>query len=462
MEHTRYHFVGVGGISMSGIARLLVGRGYQVSGSDVRATHITRQLEKLGVRVCIGHDASNVNGATSLVVSAAVPPDNPEVLEARRKGLPVIARAEMLGRLMSERRSIAVAGTHGKTTTTAMVATVLCGCGLDPTVLLGGEVQGLGGNVRSGDGPYMVAEACEAYGAFLHLRPDIAVVTNIDADHLDYYGTLDGVRAGFARFLSQVSKSGCAVLCADDPNVREVASAARCRVVTYGFGPQADLRAEGIEPNGHSTRYTAVGPNGRHVEVRLSVPGRQNVLNSLAALAVGREVGLADTEVANALAEFRGVGRRFELLGQADGVSVVDDYAHHPAEIVATLSTAREWFRPERLVAVFQPHLYSRTVQLMDAFAASFRDVDVAYITEIYAARERPLPGVSASELARRAAQLRPGRVTEFVACKERIPDLVLPSLRGGDMVITLGAGNIREVGEALAGKLGCQPHGGS
>jgi UDP-N-acetylmuramate--alanine ligase len=452
---TRYHFVGIGGLGMSAIARILLGKGCQVSGSDVRPSDITRQLETLGARVAIGHSQDNLNGATTVVFSSAVGDTNPEVQAARRCGLEVMSRGEMLGRLMQSAQSIAVSGTHGKTTTAAMVATVLDRCGLDPTVLLGGP--GLGGNARLGKGKYLVAEACEAFGSFFYLKPDIAVITNIDADHLDFYGNLEGVREGFARFLRQVKETGCAVLCLDSEDVAAIRHKARCRVVTYGINTDADITAAGIEPAGNGTSYRVVSAGRPGVRVSLSVPGAQNVANSLAAIAVGRELNIPEERIADALATFRGVGRRFELLGEACGVKVIDDYAHHPAEIAATLRAARKWRSPGRLMAVFQPHLYSRTGQLLDSFATCFADADEVYITDIYGAREQPINGVTGQLLAEKVAANRPGVLTEFVSPKERIIEILLSRVREDDMVVFLGAGDIREVGEDMARRLACR-----
>ncbi|MGQ9524257.1 MAG: UDP-N-acetylmuramate--L-alanine ligase [Armatimonadota bacterium] len=445
-----YHLIGIGGSGMSAIAHVLLEKGCRVSGSDLTRTRVTEALSAKGATVFIGHSKHNLNGAQAVVVSAAVKADNPELQAAKECGLPILSRAEMLGLLMEGTYGIAVAGTHGKTTTSAMIATVLLHCGLQPTFLLGGEALNLGGNAGLGRGPYLVAEACEAYGSFLHLRPKIAVVTNIDADHLDYYGDIDGVRAGFAQFLSQVDPDGWAVICTDCPNARSLVSKLRCRCLTYGLAGDADIAAADIAHGEWGLTYRLVQAGKAGPKVHLRVPGYQNVANSLAALAVAHAIGVKMDDAAAALAEFTGVARRFEIIGEAGGVRIIDDYAHHPAEIAATLKTAREWLSPRRLFAVFQPHLYSRTLQLMDEFAMCFAEADVLVVTDIYKAREEPIPGATGQELVRKAQMLREGRETQFVAPKESIPEYLVPRLRAGDVVMLLGAGDIYEIGGEL------------
>lgn len=445
-----YHLIGIGGSGMSAIAHVLLEKGCRVTGSDVTSTHVTERLKAKGATVFIGHKERNLDGAETVVVSAAVKPDNPEVQAAIREGVRVLSRGEMLGMLMDEAYGIAVAGTHGKTTTSAMIATVLEHCGLDPTVLLGGDSLNLGGNARLGHGPYLVAEACEAYGSFLHLRPKVAVVTNVDVDHLDYYGDADGVRAGFSQFLSRVDPDGWAVVCADCPTARSLLSDLRCRSVTYGLSAEADFTARDVTKDGWGTTYTLVHQGCAGPRVTLRVPGYQNVANSLAAVAAASVVGVSLDDAAAGMAAFAGVERRFELLGEASGVQVVDDYAHHPREIAVTLSTAREWLSPARLFAVFQPHLYSRTLQLMDDFARCFADADVLVVTDVYKAREEPIPGATGLELVQRARTCRPGKVTEYVAPKEDIPQFLLAQLGAGDVVMLLGAGDIYEIGDRL------------
>ena len=445
-----YHLIGIGGSGMSAIAQVLLERGCRVSGSDVRRTQVTERLKTKGARVFIGHGEHHLNGAQTVVVSAAVKEDNPEVQAALRSGIRVLSRGEMLGLLMEGTYGIAVAGTNGKTTTSAMVATVLDRCGLDPTFLLGGDGLNLGGNARLGGGPYLVAEACEAYGSFLHLRPAVAVVTNIDDDHLDHYGSIEGVRAGFSQFLSQVQADGWTVACLDCPNVRLVIPGLRCNTVTYGLTGDADFTAVDIRREEWGATYTLVHRGCPGPRVRVRVPGYQNVANSLAALAVAWIVGVRMDDAAAAMGEFLGVARRFELLGEAGGVRVVDDYGHHPKAIVWTLKTAREWLSPARLFVVFQPHLYSRTLQLMDDFAKCLADADVLVVTDVYKAREEPIPGATGQELVRTARVRRPGKVTEFVSPKESIPEFLLPQLHAGDVVLLLGAGDIYEIGGKL------------
>jgi len=450
----RYHLVGIGGIGMSAIARVLLDRGFAVSGSDLRHSKLTEQLSALGAKIFIGHDEANLNGADAVVFSSAVKSDNPEVAAAVRNGLQVLSRGEMLGKLMQGTFGIAVAGTHGKTTTTGMVATVLSECGLDPTVLLGGEVASIGGNAKIGKSNYFVTEACEAYGSFLHLHPNIAVVTNIDEDHLDFYKSIAEVKRGFLGFLDNVAENGCAVVCTDCPNVRSIISNIRCKTVTYGLHSDADLTAVEIQKRGWSSSYRLVLRGKPESWVVLNVPGMQNIQNSLAAVAVGIELGLPVESVCSALAAFGGVSRRFEKLYQARGIILVDDYAHHPTEISATLDTCREWFAPSRLITVFQPHLYSRTQQLVERFVESFKSPDWVIVTDIYPARENPIPGITGEWLAEKIREAREPRTTSFVSPKERIVDVLKSELVSGDMVVFMGAGDIRSVGAELAGLL--------
>ena len=454
MKTFRYHLVGIGGIGMSAIARVLLDRGFAVSGSDLRHSKLTEQLSALGAKIFIGHDEANLNGADAVVFSSAVKSDNPEVAAAVRNGLQVLSRGEMLGKLMQGTFGIAVAGTHGKTTTTGMVATVLSECGLDPTVLLGGEVASIGGNAKIGKSNYFVTEACEAYGSFLHLHPNIAVVTNIDEDHLDFYKSIAEVKRGFLGFLDNVAENGCAVVCTDCSNVRSIISNIRCKTVTYGLHSDADLTAVEIQKRGWSSSYRLVLRGKPESWVVLNVPGMQNIQNSLAAVAVGIELGLPVESVCSALAAFGGVSRRFEKLYQARGIILVDDYAHHPTEISATLDTCREWFAPSRLITVFQPHLYSRTQQLVERFVECFKSPDWVIVTDIYPARENPIPGITGEWLAEKIREAREPRTTSFVSPKERIVDVLKSELVSGDMVVFMGAGDIRSVGAELAGLL--------
>jgi UDP-N-acetylmuramate--alanine ligase len=438
---------------MSGIARLLLARGVEVTGSDLRESPVLDELRRLGARITVGHRAENVTGAARVVYTAAVKADNPELVEARRRGLPLTTRAAMLRELMEGTASIAVAGTHGKTTTTGMIAAVLIAAGVDPTVLIGGDLPWLGGNARAGALPFFVAEACEAFRSFLELRPLVAVITNIEADHLDTYGSLDGVHEGFSRFVSQIQPTGAAILCWDDPNVRRLLPHLQCRQLRYGLEDAAELTAINLELEIPHPRFTPRWRGGLLGEFELSVPGRHNVLNALAALGVALEVGVPPDAVREGLRDFRGVGRRFERLGEPRGILIIDDYAHHPTELAANLEAARRALR-RPITAVFQPHLFSRTQQLLPEFASSFHLADRVIITDIYPAREAPIPGVTGEALAEAIRQKEPDKTVHFIAPKESIVPLLATELRPGDVVITFGAGDIRQVGERLVEEL--------
>jgi UDP-N-acetylmuramate--alanine ligase len=451
------HFIGIGGAGMSGLARLLLARGVAVQGSDQQEGPVLRELRSLGARIFVGHRAEHVRGASRVVYSAAVPVENPELIAARAAGIPTLSRAALLGEEMAGRRGIAVAGTHGKTTTTAMTASIFLAAGLDPTVLVGGDWQELGGNARPGAGPHFIAEACEAFNSFLELRPSVALVTNVEADHLDCHGSLEGVRAAFAAFLRAVAPDGYVVGCAEDEQVRLLLKECRRRTVTCAVdgGPpvEADYTATEVQLAGDSPSFL-LRRRGRPVcSVRLGVPGRHNVLNALCAAAVALEEGLSTRAVTGGLEAFRGVGRRFERLGEARGVLVLDDYAHHPTEIRATLAAARAALPGRQITAVFQPHLYSRTRALLEEFAGSFGEADRVVITEIYPAREEPLPGVDGALLARSVSRVRGGGV-EYRNDLRALPQYLADNCAEGAAVLLMGAGNIRQVGEELVAVL--------
>jgi UDP-N-acetylmuramate--alanine ligase len=438
---------------MSGIARLLLARGVRVSGSDTKEGPVLVELRRLGASITVGHQAENVRGAARVIYTAAIRQDNPELAEARRLGLDLATRAAMLGELMEGTASIAVAGTHGKTTTTGMIAAIFDAAGADPTVLIGGDLPAYGGNARVGRSPFFIAEACEAFRSFHELRPLVAVITNIEADHLDTYGSLDGVVEGFGQFVDQIRPAGAAILCWDDPNIRRLLPRLRCRQLRYGLEDGAELTAVELDLERASPRFQPRWRGGLLGEFELGVPGRHNVLNALAALGVALEMGLPLDAVKEGLRAFRGVGRRFDPLGEAAGVVIVDDYAHHPTEIAATLAAARQALhRP--ITAVFQPHLFSRTQQLMSEFAASFRDADQVIVCDIYPAREAPIPGVTGEALAVAIREREPRKEVRFVTPKERVVELLAAELRRGQAVLTLGAGDIRDVGEALVAEL--------
>ena len=455
------HFVGIGGIGMCGLAELLLAQGYGVTGSDVASGATVERLRRLGASVAIGHDAAHVGGADVVVFSSAVRRENPELAAARKRGVPVIPRAEMLAEVMRLKDGIAVAGTHGKTTTTSLIAHLLAAAGLDPTVVVGGRVMGAGAaadrsGARLGQGPFLVAEADESDGSFLHLSPVVAVITNVEPEHLDHYGTADAMEDAFAAFANRLPFWGRAVLCIDDPGVQRLLPRIARRRTSYGFSAQAEWLAVDVARDDAGSRFGVRRGGEALGTARVQIPGRHNVANALAALAVAAEVDVPFARAADALASFAGVERRFEHKGAARGVRVVDDYGHHPTEIRATLAAAREQ-HAGRIVVVFQPHRYTRTRDLFDDFAAAFHDADALVITEIYAASEPKLPGVEAAALAE-AVRQRGHRDVRFVAELEAIAPALAPELRTGDLVITLGAGSITRLGPQLLAALEAQP----
>lgn len=447
------HFVGIGGIGMSGIAEILLNLGYEVSGSDLHESETTEHLRTLGARVSIGHGEGNLNTNPSVVViSSAVKFSNPEVVEARRRTIPVIPRAEMLAELMRMKVGIAVAGSHGKTTTTSMIAAVLGAAGLDPTLIIGGRVKSLGSNAKLGQGSFLVAEADESDGTFLHLSPTIALVTNIDREHMDFYQTLDRLRESFLEFINKVPFDGLAVLCLDDPQVRALLPKVNKRYVTYGLSPEADFYACDFQSHAMEIGFSVYAHSQLMGKLKIHMPGRHNAMNALAAVAVGEELNVPFDRTSIALEEFMGIHRRLEVTGEVAGVTVVDDYGHHPTEIQATLQAIAEgWNRP--LTVIFQPHRFSRTRDLFDDFLTAFDGVARLILTEIYPAGEKEIPGVSAEGLYR-AMKLRGHMEIDFIPDKGEIAKKLAPSLKAGDMVLTLGAGDIHRVGEELMGWL--------
>jgi UDP-N-acetylmuramate--alanine ligase len=448
----RVHFVGIGGIGMSGIAEVLLTLGYSVSGSDVIESETTRRLERLGARLHLGiHDAEHVDERVDvLVISSAVTFSNPEVIRARELKIPVIPRAEMLAELMRMKHGIAIAGTHGKTTTTSLVGTVLREAGRDPTVVVGGKLRALGSNARLGQGEYLVAEADESDGSFLMLSPIIAVVTNIDPEHLDHFGDMEKVRAAYLQFIHRVPFYGLAVLCIDNVNVRAMLPHVNKRFVTYGTSSDADWQARELRVEELETVFEVWRGDERLGVVRLRMPGRHHALNALAAIAVADDLGIPWRLAAHALEEFGGIHRRFEVRGEECGILVVDDYGHHPEEIRATLRAAREGF-PRRLLVAFQPHRYSRTRDLFDDFLGAFDDADLLLLTEIYPAGEMPVAGVTGEALYQ-ALKRRGHLDIRWVAGRERLADTLVEVVRSGDLVLVLGAGDIsRTADEFLA-----------
>jgi len=442
----KLHFVGIGGIGMSGIAELLLNLGYQVSGSDLRPSPVTERLAALGGRICIGHKAQNVEGTNVVVISSAVRPDNVEVIEAKRLQIPVIPRAEMLAELMRLKYGIAIAGSHGKTTTTSMIATVLMSGGFDPTAVIGGRLNAFGSNAKLGKGDFIVAEADESDGSFLKLSPTIAIVTNIDREHLDHYADLDEIRAAFLSFVNKVPFYGAAILCLDDPNVQAILPRVERRIGTYGTSSQADLVASHIEFQGFGTSCQVRYKGNALGALRLRVPGAHGVLNALAAVAAGLELEIPYGKIAEALASFQNADRRFQVKGTRGDVLVVDDYGHHPTEIVATLSAARHAC-DRRIVTVFQPHRYTRMQALEEDFAGAFYQADVLIVLPIYAAGEEVIPGVTAERLVDRIKSFGHRDVC-YAPCFAAARDVLNKTLRDGDLLITLGAGDVWKIGE--------------
>jgi UDP-N-acetylmuramate--alanine ligase len=448
----RIHFVGVGGAGMSALARVLLARGYRVSGCDLRPSEATRRLAAAGAEISLGHDPSHLAGVDAVVASRAVPDLNPEIVAARGQGLPVYHRAHLLGQVLAEGYGIAVVGTHGKTTTAAMTTHVLAAAGRDPTALIGADVDGLQGNVRLGRGPWVVAEVDESDGSLLYVRPRAAVVTSLDTtDHRDYYRTARRLVETFARFVAQLPPDGLAVLCTDYRYVRDLVPRVRARVVTYGLSGRPDLRAEIRALAGRQTHCTLVRGARALGPVTLSVPGRYNVRNALAATAVALELGVEFECIAAALQTFGGVSRRFAVRGEVGGVMVVDDYAHNPVKVAAVLRAAREAWPDRRIVAVFQPHRYTRTRTTYRRFATAFADADELIITEVYPADEPPIPGVGASLI---VDAVRPRRPVTFLPDPAGVVDYLLSVVRDGDLVLTLGAGDIGWVADALVAAL--------
>ena len=453
-KKVKVHFVGIGGIGMSGIAELLLNLGYRVSGSDLKESDITKRLASLGGSVVAGHRAENVAADVDVVVtSSAVRKNNPEVVAAKDRGIPVIPRAEMLAELMRLKEGVAIAGSHGKTTTTSLIATVLAHAKLDPTAVVGGKLNALGSNAKLGKGQLMVVEADESDGSFLRLSPAIAVITNVDPEHLDYYGTVEALQQAFVDFADRVPFYGLAVLCVDHPVVQHLIPRIGKRHTTYGLSPQAEWRADDIRHAPFQSRFMVSHKGKQEGEVTLRMVGAHNVLNALACCAVSHELGIPFKVTAEALAGFAGVQRRFTVRGEVNGITVVDDYGHHPAEIRATLAGARASFPHRRIVCAFQPHRYTRTRDLFGEFATAFNDADAVLLTDIYAAGEDPIAGVSGSRLheAVKACGHRDAAFAERAELARRLREKVRP----GDLVITLGAGDITHVGEELLGLLG-------
>ncbi|GAB5099028.1 UDP-N-acetylmuramate--L-alanine ligase [Caballeronia sp. LP006] len=451
------HFVGIGGVGMSGIAEVLLNLGYQVSGSDLSNNAITERLKMLGARVAIGHHEQNIEGANAVVVSTAVRQDNPEVLAARHRRVPIVPRAVMLAELMRLKQGIAIAGTHGKTTTTSLVASVLAAGGLDPTFVIGGRLISAGANARLGTGDFIVAEADESDASFLNLFPVIEVITNIDADHMDTYGhDFARLKQAFIEFTHRLPFYGIAVLCVDDPNVREILPFVSKPIIRYGLGAEAQVRAVNVEARGGRMKFTTLREDAPPLDIELNLPGTHNVQNALAAIAIATELEVADADIQRALAEFNGVGRRFQRYGEVKAndnegaYTLIDDYGHHPVEMAATIAAARGAFPDRRLVLAFQPHRYTRTRDCFEDFVKVLSTVDALVLTDVYAAGEAPIVAADGRALARAIRVA--GKVEPvFVETVDEVPDAVTTLARNGDVVITMGAGSIGGVCGRLA-----------
>jgi UDP-N-acetylmuramate--alanine ligase len=447
------HFVGIGGIGMSGIAEVLLNLGYAITGSDVSLSDITQRLTSLGAVIFSGHQASHLRDADVVVTSTAVKDDNPEVLEAHRRNIPVIPRAEMLAELLKMKFSVAVSGSHGKTTTTSMVSTVLAYGGLDPTMVIGGKLASIGSNAKIGDGEIIVAEADESDGSFLKLNPCLAVITNIDREHLDYYRDIEEIKAAFLKFANIVPFYGSTILCLDNEHVREILPQIKRKVITYGLTSPADYQATEMVLAGPLSKFSVSCRGERLGEVTLKVPGRFNIANALATIAVARELDMPFDAIRKGLEAFVGVHRRLEIKGKVNGVTVVDDYGHHPTEIRETLAAARQVWK-DRIIVVFQPHRYTRTQKLFNEFLTAFPDADYLIVTDIYAASEKPIEGVSAASLCE-GIRAHGHQGVIYLSGFDEMTDHLLAMAKPSDVIITQGAGSVWKVGEEFLKRVG-------
>ena len=448
-EQVYAHFVGIGGAGMSGLALVLHDRGVAVSGSDLKESRYARALADRGVPVFIGHEASNLPQAQVVVASSAITETNPELVAARQRGLPIWPRARMLAHLSDGRKTIAIAGTHGKTSTSSMVAVMLAGMGLDPTFLIGGEIDGLDTNACNGAGEHYVVEADESDGSFVFLRPHVAVVTNVEADHLDHYGSLEEIEQTFVEFLGKTDPTGTLVVCGDEPGLRAMAERAGRRVVTYGSSEHCDVRYSDITREGVGSRFRVTAPGGSEVSCSVAVPGGHMVSNATAAMAVAWVLELDLERAAGSLSGFTGVRRRFDLIGEVGGVTVVDDYAHHPTEVAATL-TAASGLGFARVVAIFQPHRYSRTQAFAAEFGRSFRAADRVALLDVYSAGEAPIPGVSGKSILDAMLADAPRTQAAYLPHRPEVVDYLERIVRPGDLVLTMGAGDVTSIGPEL------------
>lgn len=448
----KFHFVGIGGAGMSAIAKVLLEKGYCVTGSDVAKSEVTKRLEIHGATIFQGHDAANVRDAEALVVSTAIAADNPELKKAEELGVPVFHRSDVLAALMNERRGIAVAGAHGKTTTTSMIAVMMEKAAADPTIIIGGDLDYIGGNSKLGKGEYLVAEADESDGSFLKFTPAVAVVTNIENDHMDYYKNMDNILQTFVKFLHRLPEDGTGILCFDNAYIREISPLVNRKIISYGLDYPADYTARNISMQGANTSYDVYHRENLLGTIKLAVPGIHNVANSLAAVVAGLVTGLPFDKIAEGLALFRGAKRRFQTKAKINGVWIVDDYAHHPTEISTTLKAARQT-KPQRLICAFQPHRYSRTNFLRKEFGQAFTAADLLILTDVYSAGEKPIPGVTGETL-KDEIEAQTGQKVIYIPDRNQIARYLSEIVESGDLVITMGAGNIYLAGEELVEKL--------
>lgn len=447
------HFIGIGGAGMSALAYVLIKRGYDVSGSDLNAGHMSAHLAEEGAMVFMGHDACQVDGADGVVISTAIHANNPELVAAQKKGIPVLHRSDVLAALLNDADGVAVAGAHGKTTTSAMISCIAVESGVDPTVVIGGEVASLGGNALNGKGPHVIAEADESDGSFLKFYPRLAVVTNIEDDHLDHYGTEENIYQAFKQFLGNIKEGGKAILCVDNPKVRRLAQETEKTVLTYGMiGEGANYTARNITYDVHGTTYELYYHDKFVTEVHLVVPGRHNVLNSMGAFAAAREMGIEVEKILASLKKFGGAKRRFETKGKVDGVWVVDDYAHHPTEIGVTIKAALQT-KPERLLCVFQPHRYTRTKLLFDEFCECFRGCDELVIVDVYSAGEDPIAGTNSAKLVE-GIKAATGQRVLYIPRLSKAEEYLQEQAQTGDLIMTIGAGDVFKIGEELVREL--------
>lgn len=443
-KEQKIHFVGIGGSGMSGIAEVLLNLGHKVSGSDIKKTEITQHLKDLGAKIYIGHSAENIKNIDVVVTSTAISKDNPEVIQASKNKIPIIPRIEMLAELARLKYAITVAGTHGKTTTTSLTSMVLDAGGLDPTIVIGGKLKNLKSSARLGKGEYIVAEADESDGSFLKLSPVITVVTNIDNDHLDYYGDMTNLKEAFVKHINSVPFYGCAIVCTDNPLIKEILPKITRKYITYGFTGNPDITAIDISATDGSIEFQVVYKGKKLGRISLKVLGKHNILNALAAIGVGLQFNIAFTSIKNALNNYAGVGRRMEIKGEKNGITVIDDYGHHPTEINATLAAIKYNWPKRKLVAIFQPHRYTRTKNLYKDFGAALKKADVVYVMDIYSAGEKPIDGVTADLIVKSAIE------NKCEVCKFNNIENIAKTLKTGDILLTIGAGNVWQQGEEL------------